>query len=77
MLKVHNCKLLQTIKYKNYIRTELMHKKNYRFDFNCSKNQLIIDLDELKVINTNKSTNTDLLCRSLNNAKKINLKYKY
>ena len=54
-----------------------MHKKNYRFDFNCSKNQLIIDLDELKVINTNKSTNTDLLCRSLNNAKKINLKYKY
>ena len=44
-----------------------MRKKIYRFNFNCSKNQLIIELDKLKVVNTNKSTHTDLLCRNINN----------
>ena len=50
-----------------------MRKKNYRFNFNCSKDQLIIELDKLKVVNTDKSTNTDLLCRSINNEIKFML----
>ena len=50
-----------------------MRKKIYRFNFNCSKNQLIIELDKLKVVNTNKSTHTDLLCRNINNEIKFML----
>lgn len=50
-----------------------MRKKIYRFNFNCSKDQLIIELDKLKVVNTDKSTNTDLLCRSINNEIKFML----
>ena len=50
-----------------------MRKKIYRFNFNCSKHQLIIELDKLKVVNTDKSTNTDLLCRSINNEIKFML----
>ena len=50
-----------------------MRKKIYRFNFNCSKDQLIIELDKLKVVNTDKSTNTDLLCRSINDEIKFML----
>ena len=50
-----------------------MNKGNHRFDFNCSKNTLITELDKLKVVNADNSTDTNLLCRRINNKIKFML----
>lgn len=50
-----------------------MNKRNYTFNFNCSKNILITKLDKLKVVNADNSTNTNLLCRRINNKVKFML----
>ncbi|WP_027627004.1 hypothetical protein [Terrisporobacter glycolicus] len=50
-----------------------MSKNNHIFNFNCSKNTLICELDKLKVVNADKSINTNLLCRRINNKVKFML----
>lgn len=50
-----------------------MDKENYIFSFNCSKNTLISNIDKLKVVNADNSTNTNLLCRRINNKVKFML----
>lgn len=50
-----------------------MDKENYIFNFNCSKNILISSIDKLKVVNADNSTNTNLLCRRINNKVKFML----
>ena len=50
-----------------------MDKENYIFSFNCSKNILISSIDKLKVVNADNSTNTNLLCRRINNKVKFML----
>ncbi|WP_270303802.1 hypothetical protein [Terrisporobacter petrolearius] len=54
-----------------------MNKRNYTFNFNCSKNILITKLDKLKVVNADNSTNTNLLCRRINNKIKFMLYTNY
>lgn len=54
-------------------RGDFMSKGNHMFDFNYSKNILITELDKLKVVNADNSTNTNLLCRRINNKIKFML----
>lgn len=50
-----------------------MSKGDYIFNFSCSKNMLITELDKLKVVNADNSTNTNLLCRRISNKVKFML----
>lgn len=50
-----------------------MFKNNYVFNFNCSKNRLITELDKLKVAYVDSSRKTNLLCRGINNKVKFML----
>ncbi|MCC3868889.1 hypothetical protein [Terrisporobacter mayombei] len=50
-----------------------MFKNSYVFNFNCSKDKLITELDKLKVAYADSSTKTNLLCRRINNKVKFML----
>lgn len=50
-----------------------MFKDSHIFNFNCSKSNLINQLDRLQLENSNNCNNTNLLCKRINNKAKFML----